>query len=280
MRAAFSTRTGGAALALGLALAACGPDLDRQAGSLQVTVRSIPVGTDQVRIEITGDAVEPYAVGLPVSGAELVHDVGSVPAGEVRVTAVASARGVVEAQRARGVVISADVRNELVLDFLAPPDEVRSGPISLSAAVSSEDVDLGVIARTAVAGAAWTSFLSQAESELGAPPARFSLRSVEVRLLGGSELIEELDDLWDDAVTVSLVSSAEDRIVVASGVLPEDVLTYDVPLAAGAGQLGILTEGLLAGTVDLEVTGPSAQGAEESFTAQLQITLAMTALPE
>jgi hypothetical protein len=266
------------AVVLAAALA-CGTDLQRDAGELEVAVTSLPAGVDRVRIEVGGSSVDDYRVDVAASGGEVTHLISSVPASEVEVRAIASAAGVVEGQGQRSVVIVPDFRNRVVIDLGDRPGTVVSDPIVVSLTGTQGDVSAGLLAISAPLGGAWSAFVRRAQSELGVAPDAFEVRSVDVEVLAASADVEELDEVWQDRLTVVFASTARSaQVTVAEGVLLEDRVSQRIPLSTGASNLATLRDDLLAGDVELVLFGAPEQSDGQSFTAVLEVSLVVAAL--
>lgn len=258
---------------------ACGTDLQRTAGELEVTVTSLPVGVDRVRIEVGGPSVDDYRVDVPASGGEVTHLIPSVPASEVEVRAIASQAGVVEGQGQRSVVIVADFRNRLVIDLGDQPGTTVSDPIVVSVTGTQADVSAGLLAPSAALGGAWSTFVGRARSKLGVDPDAFEVRSVDVTVLAASAEVEELDEVWEDQVTIVLASTVTSaQVTIAAGALLEDRVSQRIPLSAGASNLTTLRDDLLAGDVELVLFGAPKPSDGQSFTAVLEVSLVVAAL--
>lgn len=261
------------------AVAACGTDVGREAGALEVTVTSLPEGVDRVRIDLTGEEIEGYRAELSATQRDLTHVIPSVPARDVQVSVIASAGGVVEGRADRSISVAPDIRNRVVIDLGTRAGTVVSDPIPLSLSGTPGDVAQGQLELRAPLGPAWAGFVSRARSELGGTPDVFEVRSVDVRVLSSSREVEELDEIWEDGLTVTLASTAGSaEAAIASGALFEDRASQRIPLAAGATNLSALTAELLSGEMELVLFGPSKPSDDEPFTAWIEVTLIVAAL--
>lgn len=261
-----------------LVVMACGADLRREAGELEVRVTSLAEGVDRVRIEVTGDDVEDYRVDVAASGDEVTHLIPSVPAVDVEVRAIASASGVVAGQGQRATTVVPDIRNPVLIDLGDRPGTVVSDPIVVSLTGTQDDVAAGLLEVMAPLGAAWRTFVSRAQTELGVDPDAFEVRSVDVRVLTGSQDVEELDEVWDDSLTVALASTVGSaEVTVAAGVLLEDQASQRVPLTTGANNLDALVTDLIARDVQIVLFGAPDQSDGQAFTAVLEATLVVAA---
>jgi len=271
------TRLGGYAAWAGL-LAACGADLQRTSGEFEIRVVGVPSGVERLEIDVSGEGLDAYRVEVAASGGEVIHVIDSVPAQRVdlRVTAF---RGQVEVGREqRTVVIAADQRNQVVVDLSGLAGTLVSDPIAVSVTGARADVSAGFLEISGPLGAAWSAFIDRARGELGVDPDSFEVRTVDVQLVTGSAEIEELDEVWDDRLTVALASTQSDaRVVVASGIFSDEQTRVRVPLAAGASALASLTADLISGAAAVVLSGPSVPSGEEDFTVLLDVTLVVVA---
>lgn len=258
---------------------ACGADLKRDAGELEVTVTSLPPGVDRVRVQVSGDDVDEYRVDVEASGDEVTHLIPSVPAADVEVRVLASVSGVVAGQGQRALTVAPDFRNRVVIDLGDRPGTVVSDPIVVSLRATEADVSGGLLEVAAPLGAAWGAFVSRARAELGTEPDAFEVRSVDVSVLTGSQDVQELDEVWEDSLVVALASTVGSaEVTVASGALLEDQVSQRIPLSAGATDLVSLTSDLIASDVDVVLFGAPKLSEGEPFTAVLEVTLVIAAL--
>ena len=199
-----------------LTCAACGADLDRQAGTLVVTVRSVDPAATRVVLTVSNDRAT-FQLERPAAE-PLELRVDSVVAGSTMIDVSTFQGGDIRQQRDRIVTIAADMVNSVEVD-LAPRSQAQTIEVSLVGAPSG-----GQITFTAATPLDLTDLVSAFQQlHSGATIGLVELLSVEIErsATGGSDDDDDdgsaLDEILSGLVTVRLRPQGGADVAVASG---------------------------------------------------------------
>jgi hypothetical protein len=221
---------------------ACGPDLSRQAGGLEIRWLGVDGAADTLRGTVTQGA-ESYRVEAPRSVAVNRLSVETVPAGPVSVLGETLGLGQVIQTKLGATEIPVDGLGIVVLDLGSGGDGSANGRVTAHATAIKDQGD-GTFRVDAAFDENLASFLDSAELTLGHPITELTVTGLKVTILTANEPLEDgLQELWAGTLRVS-IGAASSTIDVATGALSESstatLLPTSTPINAGNGLSAVL----------------------------------------
>ncbi len=254
-----------------LLIQGCFPTLEAPRGSLNVGLLGVAENVDTVRITITA-GTERHLIEEALSPAAVVRT-EVVPVGPVAVLAETLAGGtLIQSKGANHEIIEGE--NEVAIDLGSagpePPTEVRSAEQRVTIELR-DGANVGGTAsgRERSERDPFLAFLASARTALGAQPLVTEVFSGRVVVAGGD--FDDLDELWNGAVTVSLEPEGGGNAIDVGTFVP---IGDEATLMPTGADVSVLMPSFENGRFDVVVAGPAS---ETQFETDVDVRLVFVA---